>query len=176
MTSIKDQVLREFGDQGADTLERYFAQIEYTTLWCIRMLRDAEKISVVIPEGVEDVVVVRQDVYELHQVKTRDESQGPWTTAEVLPILCQQYHRRKAFPGECRYYFVSDQMADTKTRLREDPPAFGPLYRLKLLLEIEHDGQTHSPDEKEKLKLFERILAVCRRNKVDRVFQVKTGI
>jgi len=158
MIGIKDQVLREFGDQGADTLERYFAQIEYTALWCVRMLRDAERISGVIPEGVEDVVVVRQDVHELHQVKTRDESQGPWTTAEVLPMLCQQYHRRKAFPGECRYYFVSDQMADTKTRLREDPPAFGPLYRLKLLLEIEHDGQTHSADEQEELKLFEKIL------------------
>lgn len=158
MTSIKDQVLREFGDKGADTLERYFAQIEYTALWCIRMLRDAEGISAVIPEGVEDVVIVRQDVYELHQVKTRDESQGPWTTAEVLPILCQQYHRRKAFPGECRFYFVSDQMADTKKRLRENPPAFGPLYRLKFLLEIEHDGQTHSAEEQEELKLFERVL------------------
>jgi len=158
MTSIKDQVLREFGDQGADTLERYFAQIEYTTLWCIRMLRDAERISAVIPEGVEDVVVVRQDVYELHQVKTRDESQGPWTTARVLPVLCQQYHRRKAFSSECRFHFVSNQMADTKTKLKEDPPAFGPLYRLKLLLEIEHDGQIHSADEQKELKLFERVL------------------
>jgi hypothetical protein len=158
MISIKDQVFREFGDEGADTLERYFAQIEYTALWCIRMLHDAEKISAVIPESVEDVVVVRQDVHELHQVKTRDESQGPWTTAIVLPILCQQYHRRKAFPGECRFHFVSNQMADTKTRLREDPPAFGPLYRLKLLLEIRHDGQIYSADEQKDLKLFERVL------------------
>jgi len=40
MIRIKEQVLREFGDHGADTLERYFAQIEYTAFWCIRMLRD----------------------------------------------------------------------------------------------------------------------------------------
>src|SRR5438105_1585594 len=96
---IKAQVLRDFGDTGADTLERYFAQIEYTAYWCIRMLLPAESIACVIPEGVEDLVIGRNAVTELHQVKTRDESQGPWSTADVIPILCQQYHRRKAFDG-----------------------------------------------------------------------------
>src|SRR5574341_2612377 len=100
MIRIKEQVLREFDDHGADTLERYFAQIEYTAFWCIRMLRDGEEIEAVIPEGVEDVVVIRRGIHELHQVKTRDESQGPWTSVQVLPILCQQYKRRNAFSGE----------------------------------------------------------------------------
>ena len=62
MISIKQQVLREFGDHGADTLKRYFAQIEYTAYWCIRMLRDAEGIDAVIPEGVDDVLLIRQGV------------------------------------------------------------------------------------------------------------------
>ena len=156
MSDIKHQVLREFGDQGAETFERYFAQIEYTAYWCIRMLCDAERIDAIIPEGVEDVVVVRQNTYELHQVKTRDESQGAWTTAQVLPILCEQYHRRTAFSGECRFHFVSNQMADAKTPLRVY--SFGSLYRLKHLLEIEHDGQAHTPDEQSELSQFEDIL------------------
>jgi hypothetical protein len=90
--SINQQVLREFGDIGADTLRRYAAQIEYTAFWCIRMLPESEAIEAVIPEAVEDVLVIRANQHELHQVKTRDESRGPWTLAEVLPILCAQYH------------------------------------------------------------------------------------
>ncbi len=156
MTGIKEQILREFGDQGADTFERYFAQIEYTAYWCIRILCDAERIDRVIPEGIEDVVVVRRGILELHQIKTRDESQGPWTTAQVLPVLCDQYHRRKAFTGEYCLHFVSNQMADAKTALRAD--SFGPLYRLKHLLEIEHDGQLHTPVEQSELRQFEDIL------------------
>src|SRR5215475_2687795 len=101
MANLKEQVLREFGDQGADTLDRYFAQFEYTAYWCIRMLVEVEEIEAIIPEGVEDVVIVKRRLNELHQIKTRDESQGSWTTAEVWPILCQQYHRRKAFSRDC---------------------------------------------------------------------------
>lgn len=156
MSRIKEQVLREFGDHGADTLERYFAQVEYTAFWCIRMLRDAEGIEAVIPEGVEDVVVLQRGVYRLRQVKTRGESQGPWTTADVLPILCQQYHRRHAFPPECRYHFVSNQIADNKTALRTG--SYGPLYRLKELLDIEHDGQQLNAHEQTELNKLEAVL------------------
>jgi hypothetical protein len=156
MTGIREKVLREFGDHGAETLERYFAQIEYTAFWCIRMLRDAEEIEAVIPEGVEDVVVIQRGIYKLHQIKTRDESQGPWTTAEILPILCQQYHRRKAFPKECCFHFISNQVADIKTTFRTG--SFGPLYRLRFLLEILHDGQDMTADEQADLSQFEKVI------------------
>lgn len=155
MTSIKQQVLRDFGDHGADTLRRYFTQIEYTAYWCIRMLHAAEGIDAVIPEGVEDLVIVRRGVNELRQVKTRDESQGPWTMADVLPVFCQQYHRRKAFQDPCHFHFVSDQAADNKTSLER---SFGRLFRLKALLEIEHDGQTLKDEEKQELEELEKIL------------------
>lgn len=156
MTKIKEYILREFGDHGADTLERYFAQIEYTAFWCIRMLRRAERIIAVVPEGVEDVVVIRPEVHELHQVKTRDESQGSWTTSDVLPILCKQYHHRTAFNGPCQFHFVSDQMADIKAATRAG--SLGSLMRLKRLLEIRHDGQSLKPNEQSELQQLEHIL------------------
>jgi Cap4 dsDNA endonuclease len=152
MTSIKQQVLREFGDHGADTLKRYYAQIEYTAYCCIRMLHDAEGIDAVIPEGVDDVLLIRRGVYELHQVKTRDEGQGPWTVAEALPFFCQQYHRRKAFTGVCQYVFASNQLADNRTHRAG---SLGRLFRLKILLDIEHDGQTFTDDEQAEMHQFE---------------------
>jgi hypothetical protein len=152
MISIKQQVLREFGDHGADTLKRYFSQIEYTAYWCIRMLRDAEGIEAVIPEGVDDVLLITRGVFELHQVKTRDEGQGPWTVAEVLPLFCQQYHRRKAFGGPCRYVFASNQLADNRT---QRAGSLGRLFRLKILLDIKHDGQTFTDDEKSEMDQFD---------------------
>jgi hypothetical protein len=138
LTLLRDKVLREFGDQGADTLDRFFTQIEYTASLCISMLNSKEGIEHVIPEGGDDVVVVRLGVYEFHQVKTKDESQGPWTTADVLPILCGQYHRRKIYPAaDCHFHFVSEQMADAKTALKAG--TYGALYSLKTLLEAEHN-------------------------------------
>lgn len=145
MHRIKDAVLREFGDEGADTLERYFAQIEYIAFWCIRMLWKEEGILAVVPEVVQDVIIIRSDVHELHQVKTRDESQVPWTTAEVLPILCKQYHGRTAFSAPCCYHFVSDHRADPKTKLQSN--SYGALYRLKVLLDIQHEGDQFNDDE-----------------------------
>jgi hypothetical protein len=157
MTKIKAQILREFGDHGADTLERYFAQVEYTGYWCIRMLLRTERIIAVIPEGVEDVVVIRGHVHELHQVKTRDEGQGPWTTAEVLPILCKQYYHCTAFDEPCQFHFVSDQMADAKT-LHTRADSLGALWRLKRLLDLKADGQTLKTSEDEELEQLEQRL------------------
>ena len=87
MIDLLTEVFRRYGDHGADTIKRYFAQVEYTAYWCIRMLHDVENITMVTPETVEDVVLVRPGAIELHQVKTRDESQEPWTMSEV--ILCK---------------------------------------------------------------------------------------
>lgn len=156
MSRIKEQTLRELGDQGADTLERYFAQVEYTAYWCIRMLIDAEGIRAVIPEGGEDIVVFQQGIYKLYQIKTRDESQNPWTTAEVLPILCKQYQARKIFSGKCRFYFVSDRTADTKTALGKK--SYGALYRLKFLLDLRQHGQILNVEQKKEIDQIESIL------------------
>lgn len=149
MRGLKEKVLRDFGDKGAETLERYLAQIEYTAFWCIRMLRQNEHIEVVMPEVVEDVVIKRNGIYELHQVKTRDEKPGAWPFYDVLSILCQQYHRRNAFSSKCQFHFVSNQIAESKS---QKP---GSLYRLKYLLDIKHDGQIYQKDELDDLIKFE---------------------
>lgn len=142
---VKELVLRKFDDTGADTLEKYWAQFEYTAYWCVHLLIPRSGIMRVIPEGVDDVTLVKDTCYELHQVKCRDESQPPWTTADILPIICSQYARRSAFGLPCQYYFVSDHLADNRTQLR--PRSYGQLFRLKFLLDIEHDGQLHTPEE-----------------------------
>jgi len=173
---IKDQVFREYGDQGAETLEKYFAQIEYTALWCIRMLKEIEHIQSVIPEGVDDVVIVRDDYYELHQVKTRSESQGPWTLSDVLPILCKQYHKRNAFqPHKCHFHFVSNSLADNKKIAPRKSNYICSLYRLKYLLEIRQSGQGFEVKEAEdfvaiELELIPKIQEQLRQeHKEDRV-------
>ena len=162
MNGIREQVLRDFGDEGADTLRRYFTQVEYTAYWCIRMLRPSEGIDAIFPEVVDDLVLLRNGIYELHQLKTRNESVGPWTIAEVLPILCQQYQGRKAFVGECRYHFVSDQVADNKTSGKN---SYGRLYELKQLLEVEQDGLPLRVTEQQQLEEFEKLLLpkICER-------------
>ena len=172
MNTIKEKVLREFGDQGAETLVNYFVQIQYTTLWCIRMLNDMKGINAVIPEGVEDIVVIKPDGHELHQVKMRIESQGPWTLPDVLPIICKQYYHRKAFQNnKCSYHFVSNSLADNRTNHHDYP---GSLFKLKHLLEIIHDGQTLSADEslqldKFKQKLIPKIQEKLKENHSDHV-------
>lgn len=154
-TLLRQKVFREFGDQGADTLDRYITQIEYSASLCVRMLNAKEGIEWVIPEGGDDVVVVRNGIYELHQVKTKDESQGTWTTAEVLPILCGQYHRREIYPtASCNFHFISEQMADTKTALKRG--TYGPLYSLKTLLEAEHN---YGALEQEEITLLNQLEA-----------------
>jgi hypothetical protein len=157
MNIIKELVLREFDDSGADAIENYWAQIEYTAYWCINMILPQSGIIGVIPEGIEDVTIVRDQVYELHQVKCRDESQSPWATAEVLPIICKQYNRRRAFTKPCHFHFVSDHVADNKTQFKPGV-SYGPLYRLKSFLETQHQGQNLTPDESCELAELEKEL------------------
>lgn len=151
----KELILRIYDDMGADTLDKYWAQIEYTAYWCTHLLIPQSGIKGVIPEGIDDVVLVKESYFELHQVKCRDESQPPWTTAEVIPILCDQYLRRTAFNQPCKFHFVSDHVADTKTQLRPGT-SYGQLFRLKSLLEIEHDGYTLTPEESAEFEELER--------------------
>jgi hypothetical protein len=152
---VKDLVLRRFGDEGAETIERYWAQIEYTVYWCVSMMLPSSGICYVVPEWLDDVIIERDEYYELHQVKCRDQSQQPWTTAEVLPILCQQYSRRKAFDKQCQFHFVSDHVADNKTRYKPGS-SLGSLYRLRYLLDIKHSNQTYEPDELSEFNALEK--------------------
>jgi hypothetical protein len=149
---LLEVVLQQFGDEGAETFQRYFAQFEYTAFWCIRMLRPAERIRAVMPESIEDVVIDREHQYELHQVKTRDEGSGPWTLADVLPILCQQYHRRRAFPGPCEFHFVSNGPADNQSRRR---PYTVTLFTLKRILEDRCRGIALRPTDEAALAKFQ---------------------
>lgn len=149
---IKELVLRDYGDHGADTIDRLVAQVEYTADLCIRMLAPAEAIVAVVPEWLEDVAVELQVGHELAQVKTRDEARGPWTTAELLPVLCALFHRRHPVGDPCRFRFVSDRDADNRTQWTRT--SLGPLYRLKHLLDILADGQRLNADEEQELELF----------------------
>lgn len=151
----KELVLRKYDDTGANTLNKHWAQIEYTAYWCIHLLIPQSGVVGVIPEGVDDVLLVKRSHLELHQVKCRDESQPPWTTAEVLPILCGQYLRRNAFEQPCQFHFVSDHVADNKTQLRSGA-SYGQLYRLKHLLDIQHDGETLTDEEASELYELEK--------------------
>lgn len=150
----KELVLRKYDDTGADTLQKHWAQIEYTAYWCVHLLVPQSGIKGVIPEGIDDVTLIRDSSFDLHQVKCRDESQPPWTTAGVLPILCNQYLRRAAFTKPCQFHFVSDHVADAKTQFRPGS-SYGQLYRLKILLDIEHEGQIFTPEEATELKELE---------------------
>lgn len=155
MTRAKDLIFRLFGDVGADTIQKTWAQIEYTGYCCIRMLSPASGIVAVTPEGVDDVTLDCGSRRELHQVKCRDESQLPWTIAEVLPILCGQYHRRKAFNEPCEFHFVSDHVSDSKTQYRPGI-SYGPLSRLRYLLDILHAGQKLTVPESTEFQELEK--------------------
>jgi hypothetical protein len=121
------------------------------------LLSGGEAMSAVIPESVEDLVILRAGRVDLHQVKTRDESQGAWTTAEVLPILCKLYHHRNAFPAPTyEFHFVSDGRADTRTQLKVG--SYGALYRLKELLEIRHGGLELSLEEQEEFDSLQQAI------------------
>jgi hypothetical protein len=153
----KELILRKYDDTGADTFEKHWAQIEYTAYWCVHLLLPQSGIIGVIPEGIDDVTLVKSDCFELHQVKCRDESQAPWTTADILPILCSQYHRRTAFEKQCEFHFVSDHVADAKTQFRPGN-SYGQLFRLKHLLDIKHQGDSFTAEEAKELKELEAVI------------------
>jgi hypothetical protein len=168
MNRVKDFILREYGDQGADTFEKQWAQIEYTAYWCIHLIMPNSGILSITPEGVDDLNLERADCRELYQVKCRDDTQRPWTTAEVLPILCQQYHRRLAFPEPCQFHFVSDYVADTTTQFKPGV-SYGALSRLKQLLDIQHTEQPFMPQEETEFSELEdaiisRIIVLLKEN------------
>jgi hypothetical protein len=119
-----DLIIEKFGDYGAESSRRDEFQKHYAAFWCIEMLLDPT-ISAVICEYGEDVVVVRNNAYELHQVKTHQESRDDWKLEDVIPIISKTFAMVPYFGNVSRCCFVSN---DKST---------GILYRLKCLLEKE---------------------------------------
>jgi len=167
MGIVRDRVLREWGDEGAEAVARYWTQIEYIAYWCIRMIRPEEGIEAIVPEFLDDVVVRRRTHDELHQVKTRNESQGPWLIDPILPIICKQWSRRAEFRENCRFFFASNQIADN--RRRQGPASRASLYRLKHLLQIVQQDEPLQPEEQTELDAVLRSLTgsvqTCMRDK-----------
>jgi hypothetical protein len=148
--SLRTDVLQLFGDYGADTIDRYFAQIEYTAVWCARMLDPRERVRVVIPEAVEDLVVLRHGRLELRQAKSRDESVGAWSLQELVPILGAQYARSYAFGDrQFSFHFVSDARAEARVNRN-----IGSLEALKDVLDLRRRGMSLSAKEATALRLF----------------------
>jgi hypothetical protein len=119
------------------------------------MIDPSSRIRAVIPEAVEDLLVLRNGRFELRQIKTRNESVGAWSTSELVPILATQYSRSYAF-GQRRFsfHFVSDARADT----RAPRGGLGSLERLKELLNLSRAGEVLGGTERDQLDWFLRVL------------------
>ncbi|MEM0960925.1 MAG: hypothetical protein AAGK21_00120 [Bacteroidota bacterium] len=171
MLKARDQRLllsisRELDDTGSDTLRRYFAQVQYTVAYCVRMLRTDSDIVAIYSEYGDDLVVERGGIHELRQIKTRDESRGAWRFPEVMAVLCKQYAVRDHFSPGCTFHFVSNRAADPTSRPRG--LGCGPLYRLKDLLLRRLDGALTS-EESGELAAFKAALCpeIARRMRED---------
>jgi hypothetical protein len=70
-------------DTGTDTLRRYAYQAKVVFPFVLRCALKGEEIAV-IPEHVEDCLVVRETTLAYLQIKTRDPSQGGWTLGDLL--------------------------------------------------------------------------------------------
>jgi len=104
MIDLSQSVIKLYGDDGAEMFRHYFPQLEYTAYWCIEMLNEKSDILSVIPETLDDVLIEKKHLCELHQVKTRNESQGPWTISEVLKVLCKSYSKVTALKKPCHFF------------------------------------------------------------------------
>jgi hypothetical protein len=93
------------------------AQIEYTAFRCIQMLSGRYGILKVIPEVGDDVLIEYKEYFELHQVKTRVETQGPWLANLVAPILAKQLLVARKLEKPTRCIFVSNAAADNSDSL-----------------------------------------------------------
>ncbi len=87
------------------------AQVEYTAFRCIQMVSGRYGILNVVPEVGDDVLIERKDCFELHQVKTRSETQGSWLASEVVPIFVKQLLSARRLDKPSRCVFVSNASA-----------------------------------------------------------------
>lgn len=106
-----DLILSKFGDYGAESSRRDKFQEHYVAWWCIEMLFD-DTISEVICEYGEDLVINRGGVYELYQVKTKQESVDDWKLNDLIPIIAKTFAMVPYFRNVSKCCFVSNKGAD----------------------------------------------------------------
>lgn len=116
-----DVIIERFGDFGAESSRRDEFQKHYAAYCCIEMLFD-QSISEVICEYGEDIVIGRNGVYELHQVKTKQESVDDWKLDDLIPIIAKSFAMVPYFGSVSKCCFVSNEGAT------------GVLYELKGVL------------------------------------------
>lgn len=144
-------------DTGADTIRRFHAQLEYTALWCARILSPKERLDSVVPESFDDVMLVRESGYELHQLKTRDPHLADWTFAEVVPVLACMYKRGRLLTDKpVAYHFVTNHPCNA--RAERDWGAGVSLRTFKRLLDVRAMGQAWSAKEAEQYRACYNVL------------------
>jgi hypothetical protein len=121
---MTDIVLSKFGDHGSESSRRDKFQEEFAMYLCIEMLGDPN-IDYVICEYGEDVVLQRQDSFELFQVKTKQESVNAWRLDDLLPVIAKSFAIAPYMSlPVTRCHFVSNDRAT------------GALLELKSLLDL----------------------------------------
>lgn len=118
---MTDRILEKFGDHGAESSRRDEFQKHYAAHWCIEMLWD-DSITEVICEYGEDVVVARSKSYELHQVKTRQESMSDWQLNDLIHVFAKSFAMAPYFGDVIKCCFISNEGAK------------GALFELKAIL------------------------------------------
>ncbi len=107
---MRDTILEKFGDHGADSSRRDRFQEHYAAQWCLKMLSDTS-ISEVICEYGEDIVINKNGIFELHQVKTKQESVDEWKLADLIPIIGKTFAMAPYFGEVSRCCFISNKGA-----------------------------------------------------------------
>lgn len=144
-------------DTGADTIRRFHAQLEYTALWCARLLSPEERLEAVVPESFDDVMLVRASGYELHQLKTRDPHLADWTFAELVPVLASMYSRGRLLTDKpVSFRFVTNHPCNARTE-REWGGTVS-LRTFKRLLDVRAMGQAWTQRETEQYRACCKVL------------------
>jgi hypothetical protein len=118
---MTDVILDKFGDHGAESSRRDEFQKHYAAFWCLEML-EREDITEVICEYGEDIVVTSNNSYELHQVKTRQESMSDWQLEDLMHVFAKSFAIAYYFGNVSKCCFISNEGSK------------GVLFDLKLVL------------------------------------------
>lgn len=134
---MEDKIIAKFGDHGADSSRRDRFQEHFAAYYCVQMLFDGSILEVICEYG-EDVVVNRNQGYELHQVKTKQESVSEWNLADLYPIIAKTFAMVPYFDKVKKCCFVSNKGSS------------GVLYELKKVI-----NQSQSDWNEQEREFFE---------------------
>lgn len=105
------------GDPGADTASRYRFQWTWAAIVCCMLFDESSDVKEIFCEHHEDVLLKHGDgTFTGHQVKTRDEDQGPWRADdEAVLNACSRFAKlEKQFPGRFRQFcFLTNNQLHT---------------------------------------------------------------